>query len=159
MTGIVCGLQSVSYLFFILKHILTSVEVVHSCSIKKITETFCKIYQINLCWSPFLTSCRPRSCNCIKVEVRLRCSSLIFVKFNACIERFYRFTLRLFYCCFLFYYKIYWFITFAKQKWGRINFSYSSGIVYPYLSIRTGKSFYVQCLFDCSLIVLSPLYR
>ena len=64
----------------------------------------------------------------------------------------------LFYCD-LVYYRISLFSTFARLQWGRIDFFYSSGIVYPYLSIVIGKPFYVQCLFYCSAIVSSPLYR
>ena len=52
---------------FYFEHILTSVEAVHSCSVKK---KYRKILQTlpNLCWSPFLTSCSPRAWNCIKVD-------------------------------------------------------------------------------------------
>ena len=47
-------------------------------------------------------------------------------------------------------------ITFAKQQWGENRLSNLSDIVYPCFSIVTVKPFYVQCLFYCSVIVLSP---
>ena len=42
---------------------------------------------------------------------------------------------------------------------GEYIFFCLSRIVYPCLSIMTGNPFYVQCLFDCSVIVLSRFYR
>ena len=46
----------------------------------------------------------------------------------------------------------------SNSDW-RIDFFYSSGIVYPCLSIVTCKPFYVQCLFYCSVLVFSPFYH
>ena len=57
------------------------------------------------------------------------------------------------YCCLLCYYSIYLFVNFAKQHFAKQHALYSSGIVYSCLS---SKPFYVQCLFDCSVIVSSP---
>ena len=36
---------------------------------KKCIDNFCKLYrQKSLCWGPILTSCRPKACNCIKIN-------------------------------------------------------------------------------------------
>ena len=57
--------QLVGYDLFSL--ILTSVEVVHSCSAKQMYRKILKTLP-SLCCSPFVTSCRPKSCNCVKIE-------------------------------------------------------------------------------------------
>ena len=68
MTRIVHGFQSVSYLCFI----LTYFNIIGSRSQLLCKKMYRKVFQAlpprNLCWSPFLTSCRPKACNCIKIE-------------------------------------------------------------------------------------------
>ena len=59
-------LLSVSYLCFILAYFnisRTRLQLLKTMY-RKSLETLPK----NLCWSPFLTSCRPRACNSIKIE-------------------------------------------------------------------------------------------
>ena len=51
---------------------------------------------------------------------------------------------------------IYLYLLLSNSR-GRIDFVYSSGIVHPSLSIVTDKPFYVQCLFDRSVIVSPSL--
>ena len=57
--------QLVGYVSFSL--ILASVEVVHSCSAKQMYRKILKTLP-SLCCSHFVTSCRPKSCNCVKIE-------------------------------------------------------------------------------------------
>ena len=67
MTRIVRGFQSVSYLCFIIIYFNISRSRSQLLCKKKSIENFCKLYnQKNLCWSPFLTSCRPKAWNCIR---------------------------------------------------------------------------------------------
>ena len=67
MTRFVCVFQSVSFLCLI----LTYFNIDRSCSQllckKKYIYKFCKLYKKNFFLSPFLTNCRPRTCNCIKI--------------------------------------------------------------------------------------------
>ena len=68
MTRIVRSFQSVIYLFFI----LTYLNISRSRSqllCKKCIEKICKLCkQRTPTWSSFLTSCRPKACNCIKTK-------------------------------------------------------------------------------------------
>ena len=57
--------QLVGYVSFSL--ILASVEVVHSCSAKQMYRKILKTLP-SLCCCHFVTSCRPKSCNCVKIE-------------------------------------------------------------------------------------------
>ena len=64
----------------------------------------------------------------------------------------YRFTLMLFYCCLLCCYRIYSFITFAKQQFGEKRF---------FLIERHCLTLFVNCARQailCSMFVSSPLY-
>ena len=69
MTRIVRGFQSVSYLCFILKYFYISRRRSQLLCKKNVSKMFANFTpQKNLCWSPILTICRPKTSNCIKIE-------------------------------------------------------------------------------------------
>ena len=68
MSRIVRCLQPVGYLCFILTYFNISRNR-SQLLCKKCIDKFCKLHhQKTLCWSPLLTSCRPKACNCINIK-------------------------------------------------------------------------------------------